>query len=76
MCGYVRVYVYIYIFIYVCVLTTPEPTKTAFSQVYKEKNKFSSNYLLHVLLSRTQEQNIYIYLSFNRSIYLSIYLSI
>ena len=51
-----------------------------FTGIYKEKNKFSSNYLLHVLLSRTQEQNIYIYtyiyLFIDRSTYLSIYLKI
>ena len=70
----------VYVYIYMSVRAHHPRTNqnSMFTGIYKEKNKFSSNYLLHVLLSRTQEQNIYIYiyLSFYRSIYLSIYLKI
>ena len=80
MCGYVRVYMCVYIYMSVRAHHPRTNQNSMFTGIYKEKNKFSSNYLLHVLLSRTQEQNIYIYtyiyLFIDRSTYLSIYLKI
>jgi hypothetical protein len=70
--------VYVYIYIWVCVLTTPEPTKTACSQVFtRKKTSFLPTiYSMFYFLEHKNRTYIYIHISIFLSIDLPIYLSI